>query len=170
MKEFSLTGATQTGALAGDVAAVQRIAATPSILEMVCQETGMGVAAIVRVTDERWVACAVRDEIGYGLLPGTELDLHTTLCDRVRGHRSPIMIEHVAEDPIFRDHLAPKMYGFQSYISAPIMRGKDDFFGTIFALGPLPARLSNSGAITSLNLFARLIALELDAGERTGSA
>ena len=170
MKEFSPTGAAQAGALAGDVAAIQRIAVVPSILELVCQVTGMGLAAITRVTETQWVACAVRDEIGYGLTPGTELDLHTTLCDEVRGHRRSMMIEHVAEDPIFHDHPTPRLYGFQSYISAPILRSNGDFFGTIYAMDLAPTRLSNTDAITSLNLFTRLIALELDAGEREGSA
>ncbi len=165
MNEFS-PGIAQTGNLAGDVAAIQRIAAVPSILEVVCQMTGMRLAAIARVTEEEWVACAVRDEMSYGLPPGTELDLSTTLCDEVRGHRRAILIEHVAEDPIFRDHQTPRLYGFQSYISTPIVRANGDFFGTIFAIDTAPAKLSNSGALTSLPLFAQLIALELDAGER----
>jgi GAF domain-containing protein len=165
MADFS-PGIAQTGNLAGDVAAIQRIAAVPSILEVVCNITGMRLAAIARVTEDEWVACAVRDEMGYGLLPGTELDLKSTLCDEVRGHRGAILIEHAAEDPIFRDHQTPSLYGFQSYISSPIVRTNGEFFGTIFAIDTAPAKLSNSGALTGLPLFAQLIALELDAGGR----
>jgi hypothetical protein len=54
---------------AADIAAVQVIAAVPRILEMVCRSTGMGLAAVARVTEELWVCCAVRDEIEFGLPP-----------------------------------------------------------------------------------------------------
>ncbi len=165
MNKVPTTGIAPTGHLAGDVATIQRIAAVPSILQVVCSETGMGLAAITRVTDSEWIACAVRDEIGYGLTPGTELDLRTTLCDEVRGHRRSIMIENVAEDPIFRDHHTPRIYGFQSYISAPIVLANGDFFGSLFAIDMVPAKLSNSAAITALHLFAQLIAIEIDKGE-----
>ncbi|MET7244743.1 hybrid sensor histidine kinase/response regulator, partial [Methylobacterium sp. EM32] len=58
-----------------DVVAVESIAAVPTILDVVCQTTGMGFAAIARVTDDRWVACAVKDDIAFGLKPGGELSL-----------------------------------------------------------------------------------------------
>jgi hypothetical protein len=35
----------------------------------------MGFAAVARVTEDRWVACAVKDDIAFGLKPGGELDL-----------------------------------------------------------------------------------------------
>jgi hypothetical protein len=38
-----------------DVAAVNRIEAVPTILEVVCRTTGMGFAAVARVTKERWM-------------------------------------------------------------------------------------------------------------------
>jgi hypothetical protein len=42
-----------------DVAAVSRIDVAPKILDVVCRTTGMGFAAVARVTEDRWVACAV---------------------------------------------------------------------------------------------------------------
>jgi hypothetical protein len=53
--------------IAADIAAVQRIDAVPRILEIVRRSTGMGFAAVARVTEKRWVCCAVRDEIDFGL-------------------------------------------------------------------------------------------------------
>ena len=70
-------------ALTADVSAVSRIDAVASILEVVCRTTGMGFAAVARVTKDRWVACAVRDEIAVGLTPGGELDVKTTICDEI---------------------------------------------------------------------------------------
>ena len=52
-----------------DIAAIQGIDAVPNILEVVCRITGMGFAAVARVTEDRWVACAVRDEIVSGSSP-----------------------------------------------------------------------------------------------------
>jgi hypothetical protein len=39
------------------------IAAVPLILNVVCRVTGMGFAAVARVTEGRWVCLAVNDEI-----------------------------------------------------------------------------------------------------------
>ncbi len=46
------------------VAAVSAIDAVPKLLEVICRSTGMGFAAVARVTEERWVACAVRVTTG----------------------------------------------------------------------------------------------------------
>lgn len=44
---------------------VNSIEAVPTILEVVCQTTGMGFAAVARVTEDRWIACSVLDEIQF---------------------------------------------------------------------------------------------------------
>jgi hypothetical protein len=59
--------------IADDLAAIAKIDAVPKILEVVCRTTGMGFAAVARVTKDRWVACAVRDQIAFGLQPDGEL-------------------------------------------------------------------------------------------------
>ncbi len=70
--------------LSADIAAVQGIAAVPCILEVVCRSTGIGFAAVARVTEQRWVCRAVRHEIEFGLVPGGELEVETTLCHEIR--------------------------------------------------------------------------------------
>jgi GAF domain-containing protein len=131
-------------AITADIASIARIDAIASILEIVCRTTGMGFSAVARVTQERWVACAVRDEIAFGLLPGGELSVKTTICDEIRASGRPVIIDHVAEDENFCAHPAPAMYGFQSYISMPIFRPNGAFFGTLCALDPRPAKLNRS--------------------------
>jgi len=54
-------------ALAADISAVSQIDAVASILEVIWRTTGMGFAAVARVTQDRWIAYAVRDEIAFGL-------------------------------------------------------------------------------------------------------
>ncbi|HVF42079.1 MAG TPA: GAF domain-containing sensor histidine kinase [Pyrinomonadaceae bacterium] len=151
---------------ADDLEAVARIDAIPRILEVVCRTTGMGFSAVARVTEDRWIACAVRDEIDFGLKPGGELQIKTTICDEIRDTRQPVVIDHVAEDMNFCKHPTPKLYGFQSYISVPILRPDGRFFGTLCAIDPKPALLSTPEAVGMFKLFAELIAFHLDAQER----
>ena len=153
-----------------DMAVVARIKAVPTILEVVCAATGMGFAAVARVTPDRWVACGVRDGIAFGLQPGGELKIETTFCQEVRQSGQPVVINHVAEDETYREHPIPAMYGFQSYISVPIILPNGSFFGTLCAVDPRPARLQNPETIGMFTLFAELIAFHIDANAQLASS
>jgi hypothetical protein len=157
---------TPTNSIDEDVAAIGAIGAVPTILEVVCRVTGMGFAAVARVTEDRWVACEVLDEIHFGLKPGGELKLETTICHEIRGSGELVVIDHVAEDQHFCRHPTPAMYGFQSYISVPIRRANGEFFGTLCAIDPRPMRLNRPGTVGMFTLFADLIGFHLDAQER----
>ncbi|RYE88688.1 MAG: GAF domain-containing sensor histidine kinase [Hyphomicrobiales bacterium] len=146
-----------------DLDAIAGIAAVPSILDVVCRITGMGFAAIARVTDHRWIACGVRDEIAFGLQPGGELKIETTICNEIRDHREIVVIDNVTEDPVYCNHHTPAMYGLQSYISMPIMLPDGRFFGTLCAIDPKPHVVSTPSTVATFKLFAELIAFHLDA-------
>ncbi|OYW09122.1 MAG: histidine kinase, partial [Rhodospirillales bacterium 12-71-4] len=79
-----------------DLGLVARIAAVPSILDILRSTTGMGFAAVARVTEDRWVACQVLDLIGFGLEPGGELPADSTICHEIRQHRAPVVIDDIA--------------------------------------------------------------------------
>jgi hypothetical protein len=98
---------------ADDLIAISKIDAVPMILKVACHSTGLRFAAVARVTSDRWMACAVRDEITFGLQPGGELPVKTTLCDEVRTRRELVVIDNVAEDELYCEHPTPGMYGFQ---------------------------------------------------------
>ncbi len=148
--------------VAKDVAVVQDISAISSILKVVLQITGMGFAAVARVTEEKWVACQVLDEVGFGLVAGGELPIKTTLCDQIRTSHAEIIIDHVSEDPVYAGHHTPEIYGLQSYISMPIILADGSFFGTLCAIDPRPAKLRDSAAPEMFRLFASLIARHID--------
>ncbi|RYD80322.1 MAG: sensor histidine kinase [Verrucomicrobiaceae bacterium] len=152
-----------------DIAAVQGIPAAPTILQVVCQTTGMGFAAIARVTEERWIACSVLDKIQFGLKPGGELKVDSTICHEIRQSQDPVIIDHVACDPVYKDHKTPQLYGFQSYISVPILLPGGEFFGTLCAIDPRPARVNSPEIIGMFQLFAELIAFHLEAAEKVAS-
>ncbi|AEG92138.1 GAF domain-containing protein [Ramlibacter tataouinensis] len=113
-----------------DLEAVARLDAVPLILEVAARTTGMGFVAVARVTDERWVCCAVGDEIEFGLKVGGELQVETTLCNEIRCHGEAIVIDDVPQDARYGGHPTPQRYGFRSYISMPIYRRNGEFFGT----------------------------------------
>ena len=146
---------------AEDVAAVQRLEVVPRILDLVCRTTGVRFAAVARVTEERWIACAVRDDIEFGLKPGGELKVQTTICDEIRRSKQLVAIDDVAASPRFCAHHTPKMYGFQSYISVPLCRPDGTFFGTLCAIDPHPAHVENAEIIGMFTLFADLIGCHL---------
>ncbi|MGZ5827234.1 MAG: GAF domain-containing protein [Xanthobacteraceae bacterium] len=153
-----------------DIDAVDRVHAVPAILDVVCDVTGMGFAAIARVTRQRWVCLAVKDKIAFGLRPGDELKVETTICREVRDNREPVVIDNVARDEAYCGHPTPAMYGFQSYISMPIFLNDGSFYGTLCAIDPKPADLNNPKIIGLFRLFAELIAFHLDTGRRLASS
>jgi len=123
----------------------------------------MGFAAIARVTEDKWVACSVHDEIKFGLVPGGELRLDTTICNEIRQSGDPVIIDHVENDATYSKHHTPAMYGFQSYISVPINMQDGRFFGTLCAIDPKPSMLNTPEIIGMFKLYATLISLHLKA-------
>ena len=152
--------------IAVDLDAIRRIGSVPTILQAVAHTTGMRFAAIARVTDTKWTACAVHDLIDFGLKPGDELVLESTICNEIRQHHQPVVFGHASAHPQFAQHPTPKQYGFESYISIPIFLADGEFFGTLCALDPLPAKLDEPNVVATLQLFAKLIAAELDTQDR----
>jgi len=151
---------------AAAVDAIAQISAVPTILDVVCRTTGMRFAAVARVTADRWIACGVQDDLAFGLEPGGELKIETTICNEIRDHREPVIIDNVAEDPAYSSHHTPAIYGLQSYISVPITLGDGSFFGTLCAIDTVPRKLNTPEIAGMFQLFANLIAFHLDAHER----
>lgn len=146
-----------------DINAISKIPAVANILEIVCQSTGMGFSAVARVTEEKWIACATFDQINFGLVPGGELVLETTICNEIREHQKAVVIDNVAEDEKYAHHHTPLMYGFQSYISVPITLRNGKFFGTLCAIDPNPHKVDTPQTIGMFTMFADLIAFHFDA-------
>jgi signal transduction histidine kinase len=144
-----------------DVEAIERIDVIPKILAAVSALTGHGFVAVARVTQEHWITCAVLDKVDFGLKPGDELDVETTLCREVRFAKEMVVIDHASNDEHYSGHPTPAQYGFESYISVPIVLPDGEFFGTLCSLDKMPARLKDSVAPLSLALFADLIAAHL---------
>jgi signal transduction histidine kinase len=146
-----------------DLDTVASIDVVPTILQVMQATTLMGFAAVARVTPERWVACAVLDTIDFGLKPGGELAVETTICHEIRQHHKAVAIDDVSQSSTWIGHHTPLQYGFQSYISVPIILGDGSFFGTLCAIDPNPAQVDNPRVLSTTKLFADLIARHIDA-------
>src|ERR1700709_1842160 len=102
-----------------DVMTVSRIEAVPMLLQIIGETTGMGFAAVARVTDGTWTACAVYDRIEFNLKPGGQLDLSAHLRKEVRETRAPVVIDQASLDPVYCNHHTPRIYSIESYVLVP---------------------------------------------------
>jgi signal transduction histidine kinase len=149
-------------AVANAVAAIGRIDAVPTLLQVLCEITGMRFAVVTRVTDTTWTACAVKDDIDLGVLPGCQLAAGMTLCFESRAARAPIVIEHASADPRYQAHPLQRLHRFESYVSVPIMLTDGRYFGNLCALDPSPVKVAEPRIISMFSRFAALIASQLD--------
>lgn len=152
------------------VEAIQAMAIVPRVLEAVCQVTGMRFAAVARVTDDRWTACAVLDRLEFGLGPGDDLVLNSTICDEIREHRQPVIFGQASRHPVFSGHHTPRIYGLESYVSVPILTTGGKFFGTLCAIDSAPRDFHEGTILSSITLFADLIASHLALEDRASAA
>ena len=147
--------------IARDVSAVKQIEAVPILLDILCETTGMRWAAVARVTENTWTACAVKDDLQFGLKPGDQLDLASTFCIESKRSNEPIVIQHASTDPRYGRHRTPKIYGIESCVSMPIVLPNGRYFGNLCAVDPAPAPVSDPKIISMFRRFAGLIALQL---------
>jgi signal transduction histidine kinase len=158
-----LIAADSADAIALDVAAVARLQAVPTLLEVLCETTGMRFAAVARVTENTWTACVVKDDINFGLKSGGQLDLESTLCIESKRANETIVIEHASENARYCNHHTPRIYKIESYVSVPIVLASGRYFGNLCAIDPAPApKLADPKTLSMFKRFAALIALQLD--------
>ncbi|HTV69511.1 MAG TPA: GAF domain-containing sensor histidine kinase [Rhizobiaceae bacterium] len=153
-----------------DIELIRNIPVVQKMLDVVLETTGMGFAAVARVTEGRWIACEVLDKIGFGLPAGGELKVETTLCHEVRQSVDTIAFNDALNDPVYVGHHTPQIYGLRSYISVPIVLADGSFFGTLCAIDPNPAEIANKKVIGTFELFADLIAHHIDGAKRLRKA
>jgi len=149
---------------------IQAIGAVPKILETVAAMTGLRFVCIAHVTQDSWTACAVLDRLEFGLKPGDGLDVTTTPCEEVRDTGAAVIIDHVSESDQYRHHHTPRIYGFQSYFSIPVFRPDGQYLGTLCGIDPEPKRLTDAVTVSTLQLFAELIAKQLESEHSLGEA
>ena len=127
------------------------------ILRTVCDGSGMGFAAVARVTEDRWIACQVEDRIEFGLEPGGELKIKETICDEIRDSGEAVVFDDASTDIKWSRHPVPVLYGFRSYVAIPVYLDDGSFFGTLCAIDPEPRRVTDEGIVTLFTDLARQV-------------
>jgi GAF domain-containing protein len=142
-----------------------------AMLRTICDTTGMGFAAVARVTESRWIACLVEDRIDFGLDPGDELKIRETICDEIRDTGEAVVFDDASTDIKWSRHPVPVIYGFKSYCSFPVYLEDGSFFGTLCAIDPERRRVSDEAIVEMFSAYAREVsailseALRLNTGE-----
>lgn len=147
--------------IARDIASIGKIEALPTILEVLCELTGMRFAAVARVTEGTWTACAIKDTLNFGLPVGGQLPVETTLCLEAKHLNEPIAIDNADTDPKYCRHHTTATYGIKSYVSVPIVLSDGRYFGNLCAIDPAAADVNNPKVLGIFKRFASLIALAL---------
>lgn len=150
-----------------DIQTVQEIPIIPSMLDSLCSTLGLGWAAISRVTENKWVACSVKDDLGYNLGPGDEIPFENTFCKDVRNSGQLVVMDDATTDEQYKDHPIPAMFGFRSYLSFPIVLPDGTFFGTLCGLDPEPRKMNNPTVRGMFKLYSELIAFHLQNHKET---
>jgi signal transduction histidine kinase len=147
--------------IADAVAAVGRIDAVPILLQVVCEISGMRVAVVARIADTSWTACAVRDEIDFGVKPGGRLAIGGPLAFSTAPSCTPLM-ERAIVAPLHHTADAQHHCQIESFLAVPIMLADGRCFGALCALDPSPLTVPKPRIVLMLSRFATLIALQLD--------
>jgi signal transduction histidine kinase len=147
--------------IAQAVTVIGRMDAVPTLLQVLCDITGMRLAMVVHVTAKVWTVCAVLDELHLGIIPGGLLALRTNLAFESQASRAPIVIEQASSDPRFMHRDRRGLYQVESYVSVPIFLSSGNYFGTLCAFDPKPAKLGEPFILSTFNQFATLIASQL---------
>lgn len=144
--------------IANAVAAVGRLDAVSTSLQILCDVTGLRYAAVARVTDKTWAVCAVKDRLHLGMEPGHQLALHDTLC----GTPAALVIERASLDARYINHPTIARYKIESYVSMPIVLKNGGYFGALCAFDSRPTKLAAAHIVSLFRQFAGLIASQLD--------
>ena len=88
------------GQKAADIATIGRISAVPAMLKVISDMTGLRFAAVARVTEDTWTACAVLDQLEFGMVVGASL--------------SGMLADRFGRKPVFQWSIV--LWGIASYL------------------------------------------------------
>ena len=135
-----------------------------AILNEICAVSGMGFAAVARVTEQRWIACQVLDKIEFGMDPGDELNIRETICDEIRDSGEAVVFDDPSDDIKWSRHPVPVIYGFKSYCSFPVYLDDGSFWGTLCAIDPARRHVTDEAIVAMFADFAQKVGTILSEG------
>ena len=144
------------------MAGIRRLDAVPTLLKVLCETTGTSFAAVVQVTGDAWIACAVQDDAHRHIRPGDDLVVEAALSFEALATHAPIIIEHASIDPDYRANPVSSVLQIESFMSVPIVLGDNQHFGILCAFDSKPAKVSQPHIVSMFTRFSTLIAAQLD--------
>ena len=141
-----------------------------AILREICDFTGMGFAAVARVTEQRWIACLVEDRIEFGLDAGGELKIRETICDEIRDSGEAVVFDDATDHIKWSRHPVPVLYGFKSYCSFPVYLDDGSFFGTLCAIDPERRHVTDEAILEMFTRYAKQVGVILSQALRPAAA
>lgn len=145
------------------VVAIGRIDAVPTLLQVLCEITGLRFAMVTSLRGTLWTPCAVRGDLRLGMIPGIPMPLDDILCTESLRTGAPLVIEHASLDARHRAHPLVARHGIESCLSLAIVLGDGRHFGNLCAMDTRPAKLMEPRIVSMFRQFASLIASRLDA-------
>ena len=143
------------------VTAIGHIEAVPTLLEALCEVTGMRVAMVAHVDGEVWTVCAVRDALDLGIIAGSPLALRTNVDLESLASRTPLVIERAGSDAHYSADEPQGLFQVESYVSVPIFLPAGSYFGVLCALDPRRANVAQPYVLSLFKRFATIIASQL---------
>ena len=141
-----------------DFVSSARIETLPALLELLCDVTGMGFAAVALVSGSSWTVCAVKDKIDFGPKVGDQLPVESMLRIESSPRGESIIIDHASRDSHCWNQHTPRI---ESHICVPIVLSNGHYFGNLFGLDPVPAKVSTPAMADIFKRFASLISYQL---------
>jgi signal transduction histidine kinase len=143
------------------VSAIGRVEAVSTLLDALCEISGMGLAMVAHVEGKAWTVCAVRDELQLGISCGGRLVLRTNFDLESQTDRTPVVIDRANPDPPYGNHDLQGMYHVESYVAVPIFLSSGSYFGVLCALDPKPEKAGRPIVLSMFKRFAAIIASQL---------
>lgn len=142
------------------------------LLHELCRVGGTGFAALACVVGSRWITCQVLDSIDFGLNPGDELELQTTVCNDIVRLGRAVVVDDIDADPNWRTHPVPLMHGFKSCASFPVVLDDGRLFGTLCTIDLQRRPLSRVQTLERMHALAdraaRILSYRVEADLRRG--
>jgi signal transduction histidine kinase len=144
------------------VAAIEAIDAVPTLLNVLCEMTGMRFTAVIRIAGSSWVACALKDDLHVGVETGDQLGFLQGFAAEPRALRAPIVIERTDGESLRSAPRVPAGATIECFLSVPIVVANRRHFGILCALDTNRIAIADPRIVSMFTQFAALIATQLE--------
>lgn len=141
---------------------IAEVESISNLLKAATRLTDMRFGAISHMTETYWTACAVHDELCFGITVGDALEIERTLCGELRINPRPIIVGDVRSDSKYFGHDIPKLYGIESFISLPIVFLDGSVFGSLCMLDYVPKKIDCPKMLDILKATVKLFSIALE--------